>query len=93
MATFPAGTVAYSYIRMSTQRQLRGDSLTRQTQMSDAFIQKHGLILDKTLHDIGQSAWTGANLKKGALGKFLALVEEGTIAPGSVLLVEAVDFH
>jgi DNA invertase Pin-like site-specific DNA recombinase len=41
--------------------------------------------------DPGVSAFRGANIKVGALGDFLSLVQYGDIKPGSYLLVENVD--
>lgn len=82
---------AFSYVRMSTQKQLRGDSLRRQLERSRSFAEEHGLILDDSLRDIGVSAWKGKNFKSGALGKFLAMVENGEIPKGSYLLIESLD--
>lgn len=83
----------YSYIRFSTAEQLKGDSVRRQIKMSEEWAEKHGLPLDDTLRfkDLGRSAYTGEHRAKGALGRFLKLVEEGQIARGSVLLVEHFD--
>lgn len=85
------GIRAYSYVRMSTHKQLRGDSLRRQLERSRQFADEHGLILDESLRDIGVSAWKGKNFKSGALGSFLAMVESGDIPQGSYLLIESLD--
>ncbi|TAY81974.1 recombinase family protein [Rhizobium ruizarguesonis] len=84
---------AYSYIRMSTDIQLRGDSLRRQTEASRKYADEHGLELieDFKLEDIGVSAFHGRNANQGALGRFLTLCEEGSIKPGSYLIVESLD--
>ena len=84
---------AYSYIRFSSAKQQSGDSVERQTKLSANYAAKHGLELDTQLNmsDLGISAYDGANLKKGALGQFLLLVEEGRIEKGSFLLVESLD--
>lgn len=82
---------AYSYVRMSTRKQLRGDSLRRQLERSKAFADEHSLLLDDSLQDLGVSAWRGRNFKTGALGKFLAMVESGEIPKGSYLLIESLD--
>lgn len=82
---------AYSYIRMSTERQISGDSLRRQLQASREYASQHGLDLDETLRDIGVSAYTGANVENGALGKFLLMVKSGQITQGSYLIVESLD--
>lgn len=82
---------AYSYVRMSTTKQLRGDSLRRQLERSRAFADEHSLLLDDSLQDLGVSAWKGRNFKQGALGRFLAMVESGEIPKGSYLLIESLD--
>lgn len=50
-------------------------------------------MLDESLsmRDEGLSAYHQQHVKQGALGLFLAAVSAGTIAPGSVLIVEALD--
>lgn len=88
-STFPIR--AYSYVRMSTRKQLRGDSLRRQLERSKAFADEHSLLLDDSLQDLGVSAWKGRNFKTGALGRFLAMVESGQIPKGSYLLIESLD--
>ena len=72
---------AYSYIRFSSAKQQRGDSVARQTLLSENYAAKHGLELDTKLNmsDLGISAYDRSNLKKGALGEFLRLVEEEQI--------------
>jgi DNA invertase Pin-like site-specific DNA recombinase len=82
---------AYSYIRFSTPQQLKGDSLRRQLDASRLYAKEHGWILDESLQDLGLSAFHGIHKIKGALGRFLKLVEEGKIEKGSYLLVESLD--
>lgn len=82
---------AYSYIRMSSQQQMKGDSLRRQLELSRKYAAENNLILDESLTDIGISAWTGANVQDGALGRFLQLIQSGLIKRGSYLLVESLD--
>lgn len=82
---------AYSYVRMSTHKQVRGDSLRRQLERSKAFADEHSLLLDDSLQDLGVSAWKGRNFRTGALGRFLAMVESGEIPKGSYLLIESLD--
>lgn len=82
---------AYSYVRMSSQRQLRGDSLRRQLEQSRAYADEHSLLLDDSLQDLGVSAWKGKNFKHGALGRFLVMVENGEVPKGSYLLIESLD--
>lgn len=86
-------SVAYSYIRFSTTEQKKGDSLRRQTELSEQYALKHGLTLDTTLHlhDLGLSAFDRSNIDRGALGGFLEAVKRGRIVAGSYLLVESLD--
>ena len=83
----------YSYIRFSTPEQLKGDSLRRQLKMSEEYAAEKGLVLDDrlSLRDLGLSAFHGHHRSKGALGLFLAQVEEGKIPKGSMLIVESLD--
>ncbi|HEV2897396.1 MAG TPA: recombinase family protein [Pseudaminobacter sp.] len=85
--------LAYSYVRMSTDIQLRGDSLRRQQEFSRKYAAENGLTLveDFKLHDIGVSAFKGANIASGSLGRFLQLVKTNVIPKGSYLLVESLD--
>jgi len=82
---------AYSYIRMSTVPQLKGDSLRRQRELSRRYIEKHGLELNKDFDDTGKSGFTGENIETGKFGEFLKDVRNGKIAKGSYLLVESFD--
>jgi DNA invertase Pin-like site-specific DNA recombinase len=78
---------------MSTDLQLKGDSRRRQLEASRAYAEAHGLELAEgsELEDIGVSAFKGANVREGALGRFLEAVRSGLIKPGSFLLVESLD--
>lgn len=81
---------------MSTDTQLKGDSLRRQLDLSKAYAQEHNLNLIESLkgqllQDIGVSAFRGANAREGVLASFLQALEEGEIPHNSVLLVESLD--
>ncbi|MFK3777274.1 recombinase family protein [Agrobacterium sp. NPDC089420] len=82
---------AYSYIRFSSPEQARGDSLRRQTEGAEKWCAERGITLDETLHDLGVSAYRGANRMEGALRSFLDLVERGEVEEGSYLIVESLD--
>lgn len=84
---------AYSYVRMSTVGQAKGDSLRRQLESAQKYAEEHGLeiVSDDELHDIGVSAYRGQNAAEGALGLFLKAVSRGDIPAGSFLLVESLD--
>jgi len=83
----------YSYIRFSSPEQSLGDSERRQLETAKKFAQQHNLQFDESLNmtDRGVSGFHGVHRKKGVLGKFLLCVEEGLVAPGSILVVENVD--
>jgi DNA invertase Pin-like site-specific DNA recombinase len=89
----PPAPLAYSYIRMSTDVQLKGDSLRRQTALSRQYAEQHGLRLvhDFKLEDIGVSAFKSDNVTTGALSRFLQAVRAKRIPSGSFLLVESLD--
>ena len=93
MSNVPAKTKAYSYLRFSTPEQRKGDSYRRQTELAESYAARHGLELDDTFnfHDLGVSAFRGANVATGMLGYFKEAVESGEIAQGSFLLVESLD--
>ncbi|CCE98407.1 site-specific recombinase [Sinorhizobium fredii HH103] len=84
---------AYSYVRMSTDVQLKGDSLRRQTELSKRYAQENGyeLVEDFKFEDIGVSAFNGRNVSQGALGRFIEAIQRGVVPAGSYLLVESLD--
>ncbi|HEY1124571.1 MAG TPA: recombinase family protein [Sphingobium sp.] len=82
---------AYSYIRMSTPEQLKGDSTRRQWSSTLAYIKANGLELAEAFHDRGVSAFRGRNAQFGELGRFLEAVQNGEIEEGSYLIVESLD--
>lgn len=81
----------YSYIRFSRPEQMRGDSLRRQKEAADEWAAENGMVIDESLTDLGVSAYRGLNRLKGALGKFLDLVEKGQVPKGSYLIIESLD--
>ncbi len=84
---------AYQYVRMSTERQIKGDSLRRQLEASEKYAADNGLTIDTTLklQDIGLSGFSGANIEKGTLGKFLGAIRSGKVERGSTLIIESLD--
>jgi len=85
--------LVYSYMRFSDPRQASGHSSDRQAAYAAKWAAEHALILDESLsmRDEGLSAYHQRHVKSGALGVFLAAVEEGRIPQGSVLVVEGLD--
>lgn len=87
---------AYSYVRFSTPDQAKGDSYRRQMQAAERYCQANGLELaqgkEYLFFDRGRSAYKGDHLDDtGELARFYALVKDGSIECGSVLLVESLD--
>lgn len=82
---------AYSYIRMSTPEQLKGDSLRRQLAKTDRYAAEHGLDVVDRFDDWGVSAYRGKNAEFGALARFRDLAQSGEIERGSYLIVESMD--
>ena len=85
--------LAFSYLRFSSPEQARGDSFRRQTEAAELFAAVNGLRLDNSLtfHDLGVSAYRGANSESGQLSKLLEAVKIGLIPKGSAILVESLD--
>jgi DNA invertase Pin-like site-specific DNA recombinase len=86
-----AAPKAYSYIRMSTPEQLKGDSLRRQMARTRRYVEEHNLDLIESFDDLGVSGFRGKNGELGALARFKDLVEQGEIEKGSYLIVESMD--
>lgn len=84
-------TTAFSYIRMSTPEQIRGDSLRRQLERSRRLAEARGWTLDESLKDLGKSAYRGSHITDGAFGEFLERIKSGQVPKGSVLIVESLD--
>ncbi|WP_053407414.1 recombinase family protein [Vibrio hepatarius] len=82
-------TIAYSYTRLSTEKQLKGHGEERQRKAIEQACLEHGWTLsEQTFSDLGVSAWKGLNRQSGALSEFLTLARNGSIEAGSVLIVE-----
>jgi DNA invertase Pin-like site-specific DNA recombinase len=80
-------------MRFSDPRQAGGHSSERQMAYAAQWAAEHGLLLDDklSLRDEGLSAYHQRHVKSGALGVFLAAVQQGRIPLGSVLVVEGLD--
>lgn len=83
----------YSYVRFSDMVQKSGHSADRQTNYAEVVAKERGMTLDETLtmRDEGKSAFHQDHVKTGAFGVFLKNIENGRVAPGSVLVVEGLD--
>jgi DNA invertase Pin-like site-specific DNA recombinase len=86
---------AYSYQRFSCLKQQKGDSIRRQTEARERYLETHSdLVLDDSLRmtDKGVSGFRGKNRQAGtALAAFIAAIESGQVEPGSVLIIENLD--
>jgi predicted site-specific integrase-resolvase len=81
----------YLYVRYSSLKQQDGTSLDRQMRVAREVAAELGLPIEEVMFDKGVSGFTGANRLRGELGAFLARIEAGEIARGSVLIVENQD--
>ena len=88
-------TKAYSYVRFSSDKQLKGDSIRRQTALFSSWIKQHPeLEADESIGgDLGVSASSGKNLDpdKSNLGNFIKCCKQGKIDRGSYLVMERID--
>jgi DNA invertase Pin-like site-specific DNA recombinase len=85
-------TSAYVYVRISTEKQRKGEGLRRQTERAQQYAIAHNLELHtREYHDVGVSAFKGKNVDDGELGEFIHAMESGEIPKGSFLLVESLD--
>jgi DNA invertase Pin-like site-specific DNA recombinase len=86
--------VFWSYLRWSTPPQGWGDSERRQIEPGAAWAARKGIEFIDDYRDAGISAWTGKNLTKGALGRFIADIgsdDPYLPQPGDYLGVESLD--
>lgn len=83
---------AISYIRFSSSKQEKGDSLRRQNELISQWLNNHPdiTLTNMQFQDLGLSGYHGKHLDHG-LGKLLAAVESGKIKSGTHLLVENLD--
>ncbi len=84
----------YSYIRFSSKRQELGESLRRQKETGQRWMDRHPEhVFDTTLKlkDLGVSAFRGRNKNTGALGKFIQCVQDKKVPRGSILMLENLD--
>lgn len=81
---------AIPYIRWSSREQSHGSSKARQQDIISAYIERQGWEVQPTIRDEGTSAWTGANIKTGNLGKFADVIRASG-GEGLVLVIEQLD--
>src|SRR5262245_16301026 len=86
--------VAYSYQRYSSPKQVKGDSIRRQTEAREYWLAAHkGVRLDTALSmtDAGRSGFRRKDWDTYALARFVEHIKSGRVEPGSYLLVENLD--
>lgn len=87
--------IIFPYVRFSTSEQKKGASLQRQINNIKKYAKKNEFVIDDglDLKDLGKSGFTGENLHKGSLGRFIKAIEEKRIpTDGSAYLcVEQID--
>lgn len=88
------GPKIYSYSRISSSKQAKGQGLT--IQQEDALLQELSVryklpIYEHRMVDSGKSAFHGDHIKDGQLGWFLNAVRSGEVAEGSILVVSSLD--
>ena len=83
---------AYSYLRISTSEQIKGDGIARQLRSTRKYCDEIGLELDeRPIQDLGLSGYKGENLESGALGLFVQGVTDRDIPTPCALIVENLD--
>jgi DNA invertase Pin-like site-specific DNA recombinase len=83
---------AFSYLRISSPEQLKGDGIRRQLDATNEYCEKNGLVLEtRPMTDPGLSGFHGDNISRGALGAFKEAVEKGKIPMPCALVVEKLD--
>lgn len=82
---------AVSYIRFSSARQLKGDSLARQTELLGKWATDNPdyTVSERSFRDLGISGWSETNGHlDNAFGRLLEAIEAGIYKPGTVILIE-----
>jgi DNA invertase Pin-like site-specific DNA recombinase len=84
---------AYSYLRFSSNEQAKGDSIRRQIELRDKWLESRGIGLDTSLVyvDKGRSAFRGKHKDTGALAAFLEAVRGNRVRKGSYFIIENLD--
>jgi DNA invertase Pin-like site-specific DNA recombinase len=72
-------TLAYSYVRLSTAEQLKGDGVDRQLERTRSYAEQHGWELVDRMRDTGISAFHAENHEIGALAAFHGKVRQGKV--------------
>ncbi|WP_429204712.1 recombinase family protein [Aeromonas veronii] len=84
----------YPYSRISSAKQAKGQGLAMQQEeeLLEKLKERYGMeIYGGRMVDSGKSAFHGKHIADGQLGWFLAAVQSGEVAPGSILVVSSLD--
>lgn len=90
----PVVYTAYSYVRLSSKRQLSKNSTGQERQESkpEAICKRYGWNLSpKSFKDLGVSAFKGKNRLQGDLAAFIQLAKDTKLGPQPLLIIEAFD--
>jgi DNA invertase Pin-like site-specific DNA recombinase len=88
------GPVAFSYLRYSDPKQRKGDTVRRQTEARNRWLQDHPDVpLDTSLKlaDRAKSGFRRKDWDSYALARFVKEIDAGRVLPGDYLLVENLD--
>jgi len=84
--------VAYSYVRLSSKRQIKGSGKSRQLDKVKDICAANGWTLSpKTFSDLGVSGFSGKNRLKGDLANFIGLAKKNQLGKSPVLIIEQFD--
>ncbi|THE62136.1 recombinase family protein [Vibrio parahaemolyticus] len=80
----------FSYIRFSTEKQIEGDSIDRQTNSAKKYASLHGYdFQNKSFSDLGISGFK--NVDRDGLTSMLEAIQSGGISRGDLIFIENVD--
>ena len=77
---------AIGYVRVSSEDQLQGNGIERQTAGIREYCESRGLNLTEVISDEGRSAYSGAHLSDGNLGTLLKAIETGAYRDHALVL-------
>ncbi|MFM5230933.1 recombinase family protein [Aeromonas media] len=82
--------VAYSYVRLSSRSQLKGDGARRQMEAAELYCKQHSLTLStQTFHDLGVSAYKDGD--RPSLSDLQDCITSGRIREGDFVILEKLD--
>ncbi|MFM5008351.1 recombinase family protein [Aeromonas veronii] len=83
-------SVAYSYIRLSSKQQIKGDGARRQLEAAELYCKQNNLVLSsKTFRDLGISAYK--EVDRPSLSDLHQCITNGMIKTGDVVILEKLD--